>query len=489
MRAVWTPLGLKSLDKTTNFIEEQWNEDVADNFLDKLDERIEQLKGNPRIGPTYQQTEYRQLLIEDVVYISADQIDKAFDFFKNDQDATKDTIKKYFKELKFFNNNDFGFIDVHNEKLFFQNTAILLKIVQMLQDIRLKTDSESASEENQFLGDMFEGFLDQGVKQSEGQFFTPMPIVKFILKSLPLESLITKGDEIPKVIDFACGAGHFLNEYAKEIKPIIEKKREAKISDFYENVFGIEKEYRLSKVAKVSAFMYGQDNINIIYSDALSSGKLMDDKNIKDDTFSALVANPPYCVKGFLETLSENERKKFQLIETIGEKSYPNNNSIETFFIERAKQLLKPGGVAAIIVPVSILTKGKSKSTSKSTNIYVATREILLKYFDIIAIAEFGSVTFGKTGTNTVTLFLRRRKENPAPADHFLNRVNAWFNFDKTKDGLFEDEHFLKQYSAHLELEFVDYQTLLQGIPSENFRFLLLLWPQPASWALNTQVT
>lgn len=67
MRVVWTPLGLKSLDKTTNFIEEQWNEHVADNFLDRLDERIEQLKENPRIGPIYKQTEYRQLLIHPLV--------------------------------------------------------------------------------------------------------------------------------------------------------------------------------------------------------------------------------------------------------------------------------------------------------------------------------------------------------------------------------------------------------------------------------------
>lgn len=409
----------------------------------------------------------QRFLGEDVVYISADQIDKAFDFFKNDPDATKDTIKKYFKELKFFNNNDFGFIDVHNEKLFYQNTAVLLKVVQMLQDIRLKSDADS-KEEHQFLGDMFEGFLDQGVKQSEGQFFTPMPIVKFILKSLPLESIIAKRDEIPKVIDYACGAGHFLNEYAKEIKSIVKKEKEVKITDFYENVYGIEKEYRLSKVAKVSSFMYGQDDINIVYSDALSSGKAMDDKNIKDNSFSVLIANPPYSVKGFLETLSETERKKYELIETVGEKSYPNNNSIETFFIERAKQLLKPGGVAGIIVPSSILTKGKAKSTSKSTNIYVATREILLKYFDIVAIAEFGSGTFGKTGTNTVTLFIRRKKENPAPANHFKNRVNAWFNYDKSKDGLFEDENLLKQYCNHLELEFEDYQTLLKGDPSEN---------------------
>jgi len=408
----------------------------------------------------------QRFLGEDVVYISADQIDKAFDFFKNDPDATKDTIKKYFKELKFFNNNDFGFIDVHNEKLFYQNTAVLLKIVQMLQDIKLKSEADS-NEEHQFLGDMFEGFLDQGVKQSEGQFFTPMPIVKFILKSLPLESIITKGDEIPKVIDFACGAGHFLNEYAKEIKPIVEKEKEAKITDFYEHIFGVEKEYRLSKVAKVSSFMYGQDDINIVYSDALSSGKAMDDKNIKDNSFSVLVANPPYSVKGFLETLTDIERKKYELIDTVEEKSYPNNNSIETFFIERAKQLLKPGGVAAIIVPTSILTKGKAKSTSKSTNIYVATREILLKYFDIVAISEFGSGTFGKTGTNTVTLFIRRKNENPAPADHFKNRVNAWFNYDRSKDGLFEDEHLLKQYCNYLELEFEDYQTLLVGKPNK----------------------
>jgi len=67
MKTVWTPLGLKSLDKTTNFIEEQWNEDVADNFLDRLDERIDQLKKNPRIGSTYEQTEFRQLLIHPLV--------------------------------------------------------------------------------------------------------------------------------------------------------------------------------------------------------------------------------------------------------------------------------------------------------------------------------------------------------------------------------------------------------------------------------------
>ncbi|MEQ9298690.1 MAG: type II toxin-antitoxin system RelE/ParE family toxin [Cyclobacteriaceae bacterium] len=67
MRIIWTPLGLKSLDQTTNFIEEQWNEDMADNFLDRLDERIEQLKLNPEIAPTHEQTNYRKLMIHPLV--------------------------------------------------------------------------------------------------------------------------------------------------------------------------------------------------------------------------------------------------------------------------------------------------------------------------------------------------------------------------------------------------------------------------------------
>ncbi|MGE6393205.1 restriction endonuclease subunit S [Psychrobacter pacificensis] len=419
-----------------------------------------------RLQALYQQG-MKKFLDEDVTYVRDDEVETAFRFYKNDPVETQKAIKAMFRRLKFFTNNDFAFIDVHNERLFGQNSAVLLKIVKMLQDIRLKTN-----EENQFLGDMFEGFLDQGVKQSEGQFFTPMPIVKFIMNALPLDSLIATSDDIPKVIDYACGAGHFLNEYATSIRPTIEDDPDKNLAEYYDSITGIEKEYRLSKVAKVSAFMYGQDDINIIYTDALGSND-----DIKNNSYSVLVANPPYSVKGFLDTLKPSERRQYELLKYIDEKSYTVNNSIETFFIERAKQLLKTGGVAAIIVPSSILTKGKAASTSTSKNVYVATREILLKYFDIIAIAEFGSGTFGKTGTNTVTLFLRRKTTDaPVEADHYAERVNRWFNPVQASvsnndavdtSEVFADSHFIDDYCAHLELDADDYKTLLAGNPSQ----------------------
>lgn len=139
-------------------------------------------------------------------------------------------------------------------------------------------------------------------------------------------------------------------------------------------------------------------------------------------------------MKGFLETLPESERTAYELTATV--KDLETGNSIETFFIERARQLLRPGGIAAIILPSSILSNGGTT--------YVRAREILLQSFDIIAIAEFGSGTFGKTGTNTVTLFLRRKATTPDTAEHYHERVAGWFTGaenDKRKQVIYKDAH------------------------------------------------
>lgn len=395
-----------------------------------------------------------KFLGEDITYINQGDVTNALRFIKQNPDATQRAVWNLFIQQKFFTNNDFSLIDVHNEKLFYQNADVLLKILQMWQDIRL-TDPHG---HNQFLGDMFEGFLDQGVKQSEGQFFTPMPICRFIMMSLPLASLIQNSSTPPKAIDYACGAGHFLTELALQIKPLVEAhKPGVDLTTYHKTLYGIEKEYRLSKVAKVSAFMYGQQEINICYGDALVNQHEAFPE-IKDGTFDLLVANPPYSVRGFLETLPEEDREAYTLTETIND--LETSNSIETFFIERAKQLLRADGVAAIILPSSILSNGGSA--------YIRTREILIQYFDIVAIAEFGSGTFGKTGTNTVTLFLRRKKTSPDTAAHYRERVEEWFkgcDASKRKQVIYKDEHLIARYAAHINVPLNDYKTLLKGDP------------------------
>ena len=399
-----------------------------------------------------------QYLGEKITYIDNQKIIAGFCYFKQDKNATQDYILSLFKEQKYFTNSDFGFIDVHNDKLFYQNAVILLDIVRMWQHYQL-----SSEQQHQFLGDMFEFFLDKGFKQSEGQFFTPIPICKFILQSLPLEQLINANPKPPRVIDYACGSGHFLTEYASQIKPFIQSDNELK--KYYQAIFGVEKEYRLSKVAKISAFMYGQDDINIIYCDALNtiqqeiSGKIV---LAEEESFDILIANPPFAVDGFLTTLPQDKRTDYTLFNK--DMDIKTQNNIQCFFIERAAQLLAPNGIAAIVVPSSVL--------SNSDATHVGSREILLKYFDIVALVELGSGTFGKTGTTTVVLFLRRKHKRPTEADQYFNRVNDWFTHWQEEytsgGGVYNDIHFVERYCEHIGVDFEHYHSLLNGEPSAD---------------------
>lgn len=415
-----------------------WKGIAYDNYFDFVD-RLQKLY---QIG-------MKRFLKEDITYISNEEIDNAFWTVKNKRNATKKTIQEYFRKLKFFTNNAFSFRDVHNEAIFNTNSKILLEIVQMWQNLRLQTKNQ-----NQFLGDMFEYFLDNSIKQSEGQFFTPVPICKFIVSSLPLETALQNKAEPLRAIDYACGAGHFLNEYALQIKPLVEKHKKLDKSAYFEEIYGVEKEDRLAKIAKISAFMYGQDEINIIDGDALD-----EQAGIKPESFDVLVANPPFAVEGFLETLPEEQREKYELFKTVNDL---NNNNIQCFFIERAKQLLAPDAVAGFIVPTSVL--------SNSDKTHVASREILLKYFDIVAIAELGGGTFGKTGTNTVVLFIRRKSLKPEPAEHYHNRVEDFF--EGIKDGdkdtqEYQDLYLIRAYCEQIEVDYDEYKKLLNATPEK----------------------
>ena len=110
--------------------------------------------------------------------------------------------------------------------------------------------------------------------------------------------------------------------------------------------------------------------------------------------------------------------------------------------------------MAGIILPVSVLNK---------EGIYARAREIILRKFDIVALAEFGSGTFGKTGTNTVTMFLRRMETNTPDDEHYLNRVNSWFNHHDNADEAYQDIDLLHDYCTHCGYSLDDYKTFMYG--------------------------
>ena len=404
-----------------------WKGMTYDNYFDFVD----------RLQNLYQKG-MDKFLNETISYISNEQIDAAFWTVKNKRNATKRQVQRYFRELKFFTNSAFSFLDTHNEELFNKNAEVLSEVVQMWQGLQLKTDGQ-----NQFLGEMFELFLDDGIKQSEGQFFTPLPICKFIVASLPLAEKIATAPEPIKAIDYACGSGHFLNEYAHQIKPLVEEQKR-NLNDYYSQITGIEKEDRLAKVAKVAAYMHGQGQTKILDADALATHP-----ETPPASFDVLVANPPFAVEGFLQTLSDEDKKQYQLIKATGESS--NTDTIECFFLERIHHLMAPGGLVGVIVPSSIL--------SNADAVHTRTRELLLQFFDLVSIAKLGSGTFGKTGTDIVVFFLRRKAQNPEASEHYHNRVNDFFEGDY-ESAEYQDDYLIKAYCEHIKIPYEKYTKL-----------------------------
>lgn len=304
------------------------------------------------------------------------------------------------------------------------------------------------------------------MKQDEGQFFTPIQICEFIMYSLPLQEMLSKNSKALRVIDYACGAGHFLNTYANELKRYL---TEDELKEHYKNIYGIEKEYRLSKVSKVSSAMYGQNEINILYADALASFELANTNNlegekakpqIESNSFDLLIANPPYSVKGFLETLSDKSKNTYKLFND--DINIETNNSIECFFCERANQILNDNAKAAIILPSSILNKD---------SIYKNTREILFQNFDFIAIVELGNQTFGATGTNTIILFLRK-KETFKQENHLISQDYSLIKERIEAENLKDNENFYQNYlSAYCDFRKFDkelYSNFLNGNLDSN---------------------
>ncbi|MFU9770769.1 restriction endonuclease subunit S [Campylobacter jejuni] len=396
----------------------------------------------------------KEFLGEKITFVSNEDIEKDFKQLKIK--TLKEVMQNYIKELKFYSNNDFAFLEVHNKELFLKNALVLKEIVELFANYKLTQNST-----NQFLGNLFELFLQKGMKQDEGQFFTPIQICEFIMYSLPLQEMLSKSSKALRVIDYACGAGHFLNTYANELKRYL---TEDELKEHYKNIYGIEKEYRLSKVSKVSSAMYGQNEINILYADALASFELANTNNlegekakpqIESNSFDLLIANPPYSVKGFLETLSDKSKNTYKLFND--DINIETNNSIECFFCERANQILNDNAKAAIILPSSILNKD---------SIYKNTREILFQNFDFIAIVELGNQTFGATGTNTIILFLRK-KETFKQENHLISQDYSLIKERIETENLKDNENFYQNYlSAYCDFRKFDkelYSNFLNG--------------------------
>ncbi|MDR2046337.1 MAG: N-6 DNA methylase [Clostridiales bacterium] len=435
-----------------------------------------------RLNDLYKDGMWRFLEIR-VIDHSEDDVTKALEGIDNA--IQKQRLMNMFRDARLKKSPNFAFVEVLDEKTFKLNAKIVREIVELLQAYKFRYEQK-----HEFLGNFFELLLNTSMKQEAGQFFTPVPITRFIISSLPLKEFVQgkidsrERNVLPAVMDYACGSGHFLTEYMDQMQTVIDSKIDLSaalpnvrntiqswqgLTKFLwakDSVYGIDLDNRLVKTTKVSAFFNGDGEANIIwangldnfekteeYRDLLRQTQPYDRKN--NGQFDILISNPPYSVEAFKSTLKYGE-ETFELYNNVTD----NSSEIECLFVERLKQLLKVGGWAGVILPSSILSNG---------GIHSKAREIIFKYFKVKAIVELGSGTFMKTGTNTVVLFLERRSDNDFVA--IEKAINTFVSNLKDVTVLGIENAFSKFVAnVYNDLAFADYLSFIGGKVSETMQ-------------------
>jgi len=397
--------------------------------------------------------------------------------------SPEELLEKKKKVLKF--NNILAIKEVLDDASFDENQRVLKDIVKLLEKYQIRYPRKQ-----QHLSDFFEKLLTTGLKQEVGQYFTPPPITKFIVRSIPIKQMIEKevnkeAPELPAIIDYAAGSGHFITEVMEEYQDIINSLKDEEMKNFFPKaikqvkswqadpyewaakyVYGIEKDYRLVKVAKVGCYFYGDGVAQVIHGDGLDSfetsktykGLLKDNTNLEDSTkakFSLVLSNPPYSVNDCKDDLEYiGAQNDFSIYPYLSD----NSDDIECLFVERTKHLLKDEGIAAIVLPDSFFNNG---------GIHIKAREIILQFFDIVAITELGRSTFMATPTKTIVLFLKRKNnQESAKCKIYIDKFFTEF-IDNTINQI---EKPISKYVNYVweSISFDDYISLLKKEPTKE---------------------
>ena len=246
-----------------------------------------------------------ELLEKKVTDLSDDEFDKRFNQVEEEY---RKKFKDILTEIRLKKNNEFAIKEVYDDASFEENAKVIKHVVELLQVYKIRYNYRQ-----QFLSDFFELLLTTGLKKESGQFFTTVPVARFIIKSLPLKEITTqkiergnKDDLLSTIIDYAAGSGHFLTESMEEVQKHIQNIDESKCNpitqrslkkwkedpfDWAEKyAYGIEKDYRLVKTAKVSCYLHGDGLAKIIHGDGLgdfkTSTEFKDLLKTTDNTYS-----------------------------------------------------------------------------------------------------------------------------------------------------------------------------------------------------------
>lgn len=221
-------------------------------------------------------------------------------------------------------------------------------------------------------------FISKSTYGFLGQYFTPKPLVDFIVNLLdPTEE--------EKVLDPACGSGGFLISIMHYVS--IRAKKRAEYAR--KKISGIDINPKMVSICKTNMLIQGDGHANIFLADFLSDLSVLN--RIKPESFDVVVTDPPLA-----HVITEQEVLE-NFVLGIGR----NSQQIYVLFLEKCIKMTKPKGRIAMVVPDPLLTRPSLGYA----------RDFLLENTLIRAIISLPSRTFVPYSRIKTSVILMQKKE------------------------------------------------------------------------------
>ncbi|HHB0523079.1 TPA: N-6 DNA methylase [Staphylococcus aureus] len=356
------------------------------------------------------------------------------DMLPTEQQLNKERIEAWNLKVDQMNYIDKWFQDkvkTFYPGIFSNNESITLSPNTLLEVLKILNEEFDLKDSmTDIKGRAFEEFLPSQLRgKGLGQFFTPRPVVDFMIE---LADISFKD----KVLDFASGSGGFLIKAFEEKRKMIEsmpqmvldgldKTKEQLIEESKSQIFGIDAEPRAARTAKMNMLLWG-DGKQIQHGNGLDTKDIDGnpylaqefDENIPDSGVDIILANPPFGAKEEdQEILSRYSLSNLKKSKKYG--SIYSSEKTENLFVERAWKLLKPEGKLLIVLPEGIFSNATSK-----------TRDFILSHYTIDSIIRLPKHTFVMSGVDTInTVILVAYKNNiERQKEIVLSDKNTWIS-------------------------------------------------------------
>ena len=270
------------------------------------------------------------------------------------------------------------------------NAAILYRIVQMIDKEKWVSMSSDVK------GEIYEGLLQKNaedIKSGAGQYFTPRPLIKAMVKCLRPEPKKT-------IADPCCGSGGFFLAAQEFIAENYTLDREEKEFLKNETFYGNELVATTFKMALMNLYLH---NIGDIYGNVpvTQGDSLLTDPGYRVDY---VLTNPPFGKKSSITMTNEEGEEEEEDLVYNRQDFWTTSSNKQLNFVQHINTILKATGKAAVVVPDNVLFEGGAGET---------VREKLLQTTDLHTILRLPTGIFYKPGVKANVIFFDKRPASP----------------------------------------------------------------------------